>query len=76
MSQTLEFDRVFVDVLIDGPGQYQLAALLFDTGCSLDLIISQHKAQQLGMQPDEPQVCRVISLAGGSRTTATRCEAL
>lgn len=72
----LESDRVFVDVLIDGPGQYQLpAALLFDTGCSLDLVISQYKAQQLGMQPDEPQVCRVINLAGGNRTMATRCEA-
>ena len=76
VSQTSEHNRVFVDVVIDGPDQYQLpAALLFDTGCSIDFVISKYKAEQLRMQPDEPQVYRTISLAGGKTTTAIRCDA-
>ena len=67
---------MFVDVVIDGPDQYQLpAALLFDTGCSIDFVISKYKAEQLRMQPDEPQVYRTISLAGGKTITAIRCDA-
>jgi hypothetical protein len=76
VSQTSEHDQVFVDVLIDGPDQYQLpAALPFDTGCSIGIVISQYKAEQLRMLPDEPQVYRTITLAGGSMTTAIRCDA-
>jgi hypothetical protein len=59
-------------VLIDGPGDHTLPAqLLFDTGCSMEVVLSKYKAEELGLQP-EPTVTRGVQLPGKRRTSATR----
>ena len=70
MPQASKTSRANCNIAIKSAGNVTTAVVLADTGYALDLMVSEYKAQQLGLKPDGWEL--TVTAAKGTKHRARR----